>query len=136
MKPGLSVLLGFTFASLLISSMPVSASSFVPTTDDWTPVKPAYYCGGNCSPGDWVVTNYRNNLDVNVSGIVFWVVHNNLGQTVKIGSGTVGISAGSNKTAYAVAFGLPPDSYNSTVFATDFSGVAISRAESFVFTKQ
>jgi len=78
--------------------------------------------------------NYRNNLNVSVLGIVLWVVHNSIGQTVGIGAGTIELSPGANATAELIIYELAPGTYDSVVFAIATSGVAISNSTSLAFT--
>jgi len=81
-----------------------------------------------------IYANFRNNLDSNVTGIVLWVVHNEVGQTVGIGSTTLQLSAGANATANPIIYNLAPGTYNSTVFAIASNGVEISTSTVLLFT--
>jgi hypothetical protein len=103
-------------------------------------------CAGQCwasigdplytqvGPYDMIETNYTNIGGVNLTGIVFAVVHNNLGQTVEISTGTLQLAAGANGTAFAAVFGLPDGEYSGTIFAVSTSGVAISFTITVAFT--
>jgi hypothetical protein len=125
-------------AVLLVVILAVGESSGVTPsvggTDVLTPVRPTSLCPADCTPDVGVAYDYRNNLDVNLTGIVWWVIHNSLGQTVAFGTSFVSIPAGSNLTGYVVC-PLPLGSYNSTVFATTTGGVAISSSAFVVFTR-
>gem|GEM_PF-2126491 len=122
-----------------VDAMPASASTFVGGTNVFTQVNPRTFCANahpKCcptAPGE-VYVNYRNNLNVSVLGIVFWVVHNSIGQTVGIGAATMQLSPGANATGELVIYELAPGTYDSVVFATATSGVAISNSTSLAFT--
>jgi hypothetical protein len=110
------------------------ATGFIGGTDVLTPVRHVSFCPADCTPNVGVVYDYQNNLDVNVTGIVWWVIHNGLGQTVQWSTSMVYIPAGSNVTGYVVA-PLPLGNYNSTVFVTTIGGIAISGLATLSFTR-
>jgi hypothetical protein len=85
-------------------------------------------------PYDVIEISYTNLCGGNVTAIVFVVVHNMLGQTVEISTGTLQLVAGANGTAYGVLFGLPDGEYSGTLFAVAPSGVAISLTTTVAFT--
>jgi hypothetical protein len=70
--------------------------------------------------------SYVNFANANVTGIVYLVVHNRLGQTAEYSTSTLQLAAGANGTAYPIAFGLPSGEYSATLFVATPSGVAIS----------
>jgi len=69
-----------------------------------------------------------------VTGIVYAVVHNNAGQTVYYTTATISPSAGATADAFLVLSGLPPGTYQVSVFVTDTSGNAISSSTSVSVT--
>jgi len=69
---------------------------------------------------------YTNTANAAVTGIVYAVVHNSIGQTVYYTTATLQLAAGQSGTAYAVLFGLPSGTYSVTVFVTSTTGQAIS----------
>ncbi len=72
---------------------------------------------------------YRNNLNTTLAGIVYAVVHNSGGQTVAWETTSLNLTAGQTGTAYLdVWLVVPKGNYNSSVFATSLSGVAISNS--------
>jgi hypothetical protein len=85
-------------------------------------------------PYDAIWIGYTNLSNGNVTGIVFAVIHNSLGQTVDISTGTLQLPAGANGTAFAVVFGLPDGEYSGTLFATSISGTALSTTTTIAFT--
>ncbi len=120
--------------AILATGQASGATTSMGGTDVLTPVVHPAFCPADCTPNVGIKYDYRNNLDVNVTATVWWVVHNSLGQTVAIGSGLALFPAGSNRTGYVVR-PLPLGSYNSTVFATTDGGVAISREAYVAFTR-
>jgi hypothetical protein len=85
-------------------------------------------------PYDVIAISYTNLCSGSVLGVVFAVVHNMLGQTVEISTGTLQLAAGANGTAFAVVFGLPDGEYSGTLFAVSASGVALSTTTTVAFT--
>jgi hypothetical protein len=85
-------------------------------------------------PYDVIEISYTNLCSGNVLGIVFAVVHNMLGQTVEISTGTLLLAPGANGTAFAVVFGSPDGEYSGTLFAASASGVALSTTITVAFT--
>lgn len=84
---------------------------------------------------DSIEATFTNEFSTNVTGIVFVVVHNSIGQTVEISTATLPLGAGANGTSYAVIFGLVPGaSYSGNIFVTEASGVAISLTTTLSFT--
>src|SRR5579863_6589607 len=70
---------------------------------------------------------YHNGFNSSVEGTVYFVMHNQLGQTVGIDSTTTTVAPGGNATLNPGVFGLlPPGNYSAYVFATNAAGVAIS----------
>ena len=74
---------------------------------------------------------YRNEVPANLTGLVYFVVHNPVGQAVYLSTSKVALAPGANFTATLTAEGLPHGSYNATVFVEDSGGVAMSEPESF-----
>jgi hypothetical protein len=76
-------------------------------------------------------TLYRNNLNINVTGIVYAVLRNGAGQTLSINAATLIIPAGGNSTCYVVINAGPPTgtTVSLTFFVTLPSGTAISTSE-------
>jgi len=107
------------------------AETFVAGTNAWTFVQ---------APTPVVLaeptlaTAFGNHLNVNVTGVVMLVLRNHSGQTVGYSASTLVIGPNQIGTAYNVAFGLSPGSYNATVFATSTAGIAISTSSSVLFT--
>jgi hypothetical protein len=81
-----------------------------------------------------IYADYKNNLNSSVLGIVVWVVHNGIGQTVGYGAATIQPDPGANSTALPIIYNLAPGTYNSTLFVIASSGVAISNSTSVAFT--
>jgi hypothetical protein len=77
---------------------------------------------------------YANSDNISLLGIVFLVVHNSLGQTLEISTGSVVLAAGANGTAFPVVFGLAPGIYEGTYFVIQPAGTAISSASTLNFT--
>jgi hypothetical protein len=69
---------------------------------------------------------FTNTASGPVTGIVYAVVHNSLGQTVYYTTASITPASGSTSTAFLVLTGLPPGTYSVSVFATDTGGNAIS----------
>jgi len=73
-----------------------------------------------------VSSTFTNNSNAPVTGFVYAVVHNALGQTVDISTATVSAPAGGSVSAFNALFGLPPGTYSVTIFVTSSAGTAIS----------
>lgn len=122
-------------AFLLLASFQTTNAASVSTCNVstcWTELAaPVFAQLGAYSSFQIVYAN--NNMNTNVTGIIFMVVHNYLGQTVEISTATLQLAAGTNGTAHPIIFGLASDTYSATFFVTSTSGVAISTttAESF-----
>jgi hypothetical protein len=69
---------------------------------------------------------FTNAATTSVTGIVYAVVHNSLGQTVYYTTATITPAASGTATAFLVLSGLPAGTYSVSVFATDTGGNAIS----------
>jgi len=69
---------------------------------------------------------FTNAATTSVTGIVYAVVHNSIGQTVYYTTATITPPASGTATAFLVLSGLPAGTYSVSVFATDTSGNAIS----------
>jgi len=69
---------------------------------------------------------FTNNSNAPVTGFVYAVVHNALGQTVDISTATVSAPAGGSVSAFNALFGLPPGTYSVSLFVTSSAGTAIS----------
>jgi hypothetical protein len=70
--------------------------------------------------------SYVNFANANVTGIVYLVVHNRLGQTAEYSTATLQLAAGANGTTYPITFGLPSGEYSATLFVATPSGLTIS----------
>lgn len=83
--------------------------------------------------GDLTAT-YKNNLNTTLEGIVYTDVRNSIGQTIAFQASTLNMTAGQTLSAYnAVWFNVASGNYTISVFATSFSGVAISNSTSGVY---
>jgi len=81
-----------------------------------------------------VSSSFTNNSNAPVTGFVYAVVHNALGQTVDISTATVSAPAGGSVSAFNALFGLPPGTYSVSLFVTSSSGTAISRTSTVSVT--
>jgi hypothetical protein len=118
------------FALLLPSSFEKSVTGFssaIPCAQCWEQVgQVSLAYPGPAGYAAFFITYL--NVNANVTGIVFMVMHNYLGQTVEISTATLQLAVGTNGTAFPVAFGLVPGAnYSATFFVTATSGVAISQ---------
>jgi len=73
-----------------------------------------------------VSSQFTNNSNAPVTGFVYAVVHNALGQTVDISTATITAPAGGTVSAFNALFGLAPGTYSVTLFVTSSAGTAIS----------
>jgi hypothetical protein len=73
-----------------------------------------------------ISSSFTNNSNAPVTGFVYAVVHNALGQTVDISTATVSAPAGGQVSAFNALFGLAPGTYSVTMFITSSAGTAIS----------
>jgi len=73
---------------------------------------------------------FTNQANFNITGIVFAVFRNSLGQIVYMSTATVMIIGGGTVTAYLVLYGIYSGSYNVTVFAWNADGASISQTYS------
>jgi len=74
----------------------------------------------------FVTISYTNNGKAAITGIVYAVVHNAVGQTVYYSTATITPAAGATAQAFVALAGLPPGTYSVTLFAITTSGTAIS----------
>lgn len=123
----LHVISAATSVAVLVLSAalsPAAAAAFTGGTNAWTVISAPtlFYTSGNPA----TAVTYLNNLNATTLGIVILVVHNSLGQTVDYAAATLNLAPGANSTAYDVIFGLPPGTYNASLFAIIPSGTAIS----------
>ena len=131
---GASALVAVAFAVLIPVPVQAAQASTALSCDI-----PSFESIGNplytqVGPYDVIEVSYTNLCSGNVLGIVFAVVHNMLGQTVEISTGTLLLAAGANGTAFAVVFGLPDGEYSGTLFAASAAGTALSTTTTIAFT--
>jgi hypothetical protein len=108
-----------------------NGSLFIGQQKDWALVK----APGLAAIGSKATqASYRNSLNFTVTGTVFLILHNSMGQTVSYSTSTLNLSGGGNGTVYNVIFGIPPGKYYATIFVTSISWVPISNSTSFSFT--
>jgi len=81
-----------------------------------------------------ISASFTDSSTASVTGIVYAVVHNNAGQTVYYTTATISPTAGATADAFLVLSGLPPGTYQVSVFVTDTSGNAISSSTSVSVT--
>jgi hypothetical protein len=87
------------------------------------------------SGGNTIITvSYTNNSNAPLTGYVYGVVHNALGQTIAYTTATISPAAGSSTTGQLVLFGLPIGTYTVTIFVVSTSGTAISTTTSVSVT--
>ena len=125
----------FLFLLIILSSFQSATAANLtscPVGACWTEIDPPVYAA--LGPYQSVEISYVNGINATVTGIMFMVVHNYLGQTVEISTATLTLAAGANGTAYPIAFGLAAGQYSATLFVTSTSGVAISEATTASFT--
>jgi len=67
----------------------------------------------------------QNPANDTVTGLVFGVFFNSIGQTVEVSTATITLASGQNLTAYVI-INLPYGNYSVTVFAWSNSGQPIS----------
>jgi hypothetical protein len=108
---------------LFLASFPSPRASGI-CTQCWAPTSPPVFVKLGAYSSFQVA--YFSVMNSDVTGIVFAVIHNYLGQTVEISTATLKLAAGAYGTANPVVFGLPPGLYSATFFATYTYGVAIS----------
>ena len=101
-----------------VSSTSCNSTSCVSATGSPTQSTQGVYNG--------VTTTFTNHSNAPITGFVYAVVHNALGQTVDISTATISAPAGGSVTAFNALFGLPPGTYSVTIFVTSSSGTAIS----------
>jgi hypothetical protein len=135
MKMAEAIALAFVVA-LIVPMLPSStavadSSCFVPSC--WVQVG-TVYPPDDQGPNYVFAMTYANSANISLLGIVFLVVHNSLGQTLEISTGSVVLAAGANGTAFPVVFGLAPGMYNGTYFVISAAGTAMSSASTLNFT--
>ena len=124
-------------AVLLVFALfvPLQAGSAVANAcagDCWVQISVPTYGPLNSNPS--FAVSYGNLSNITITGIVFMVIHNSIGQTVFISTATLQLGSDDSGTAYPVAFGLLPGQYQATFFVTQPSGVAISTSSTASFT--
>lgn len=131
---GASALIVVAFAVLIPVQVQTAQASTILSCEvpSWASIGNPLYT--QVGPYDVIAISYTNLCSGNVLGIVFAVIHNVLGQTVEISTGTLQLAAGANGTAFAVVFGLPDGEYSGTLFAASASGVALSLTSTVAFT--
>ncbi len=86
------------------------------------------------APGAIVEVGYKNNAPYSLSGTVYFVVHNSIGQTVFYSTAAVHPMGGEIVMAYLATSGLPHGEYTASVFAISTNGVAISETSSISYS--
>ncbi len=124
---------------------PAGASSSSSSTSCSTP---CYSC--DFGSADWALTTkpvlaqiggdlnvtYANNLAVASTGLVYSVVHNQLGQTVGYVVVTMRLDAGQTGSAYLpVWFDFGPGNYTVSIFVTSPAGIAMSNSTSVAYDR-
>jgi len=111
----------------LAASLTLTVGS-VPTTCNTTSCMVASGTPTSGTQGSYngVSSSFTNNSNAPVTGFVYAVVHNALGQTVDISTATISASSGGSANAFNVLFGLAPGTYSVTLFVTSSAGTAIS----------
>ena len=81
---------------------------------------------------------YTNNVNSSVTGNVYLVARNGIGQTVYIVRCLLKLTANATGSCADLVYGLPylpiPITYSAQIFAVALSGVAISNSTSVMFT--
>ena len=121
-----------SIAIILLTAVEISRAEVSPATyplgvSTWTLVSTP-----KLDPhGGGLMVTYKNNLNTTLEGIVYTDVHNSFGQTLAIEATTLNTTAGQTMTAHnPVWFNVASGNYVTSVFATSFSGVAISNSTS------
>jgi len=111
----------------LAASLTLTVGS-VPTTCNTTACMAANGSPTTGTQGAYngVSSSFTNNSNAPVTGFVYAVVHNALGQTVDISTATISAPAGGSANAFNVLFGLAPGTYSVSLFVTSSAGAAIS----------
>lgn len=82
-----------------------------------------------------LMVTYKNNLNTTLEGVVYAVAHNSAGHSLAYVTTTLNMTAGQIGTAYVVVHvAVPRGTYVISVFATSFSGVAISNSSWVTYT--
>ena len=68
---------------------------------------------------------FSNTLDINLTAVVFAVLHNQIGQTVYVGTDTLTLEPGQAANAYVIAT-IPKGTYNGTIFVLNVNGTSVS----------
>jgi hypothetical protein len=136
LKRGVGALpIAFLFAFLLaipFQATMAAATSACSSTGCWFETGDPVYAP--LGPYTSFGTTYANGINATVTGVVFMVVHNSLGQTVQISTCVLQLAAGANGTAYTIAFGLASGEYSATFFVVSTGGYAISSTTAAPFT--
>jgi hypothetical protein len=85
-------------------------------------------------PRATVAIAYMNNARYSLTGTVYLVVYNAIGQAVYYSTATVNPMGGEVVMAYLMTNGLSPGAYAASVFVISRNGVAISDSSSFSFS--
>lgn len=129
----LAAIVSFTLfgATILEVSSPTTPSTQVGGTNVWSLAFPPVY--NPQGPGFYYNVTYTNNADSNVTGFVYLVAHNNIGQTVDIVGCRLSLAANATGSCADIVFGLSAGTYNALIFAVALSGIAISNVTPIVF---
>jgi hypothetical protein len=123
--------------SLALQLVPASAATqpnpvVIGGTGVFVPTGPPQVCSVDIS--SCIHETYRNTLNFTVTGIVFLVVHNAIGQTVSYSASTIVVAGNQTGTAYNVVYGVPHGAYSGTIFVTSTGGASISAPTVLNFT--
>lgn len=120
------------FLAILLSTS--SQPSLAPRSANATPACAALCWSLTAPPsfsqsadGYGAAAPYHNGFNSTVDGTVYFVLRNQMGQTVGMDSTTTTVPPGGDATLHPGVFGLlPPGNYSAYVFATNAAGIAIS----------
>ena len=132
-----ALLVGFLFSFLILFSSQSATAAATPSCSSdncWGATGEAVY--GQLGSYSSFSTQYVSYFNATTTGIVFMVVHNDLGQTVEISTSVLQLAALANGTAYTITFGLASGQYSASFFVTSPSGTAISATTATPFTVQ
>src|SRR6266404_4269901 len=131
MKANAAVAVVSLLMVLFLASFPSPRASGI-CTQCWAPTSPPVFVKLGAYSSFQV--GYFSVMNSDVTGIVYAVVHDYLGQTVEISTATLQLAPGASGTTNPVIFGLASGTYSATFFAIEASGVAISPTTTQSFT--
>ena len=116
---------------LLVTASPANASTLIWGTDVWTWANPPAY--NPQGPGFYYNETLTSHVNTTVTGWVYLVAHNGIGQTVYIVECSLTLAPYTTGSCADIVLLPKGNTYHASIFAVSASGIAISNSTSVTF---